>query len=135
MVATCLPIYNIYTIQHAFLLQVAVNMDKAACHLSNISSKRCARACTGAAGMLEPCSSHGLVHDDQQSILISLIFMLKHCLLHQTFSRKLQIFEQKHTKPLREYVNKERRIFGRFSFAWFCFPPKKWGRWLEILVL
>lgn len=65
MVAASLSMYNVYTIQPAFLLQVVVNMDKAPCHLPNINSKRYATACTGAAGMLEPCLSHGLVHDGQ----------------------------------------------------------------------
>lgn len=58
----------IYKTQHAFLLQVAVNTDKAAHHLSNISSKTCARACTGAVGMLEPLPSHMFVHGSQQSM-------------------------------------------------------------------
>lgn len=50
----------IYIIQHEFLLHVAVKMDKAACHFSNIRFKRHARACTGAAAMLEPALPMGL---------------------------------------------------------------------------
>lgn len=75
--------------------------------------------------MLEPCPSHGVVYDSQQSIPMLLTFVLERCFLHHIFSRKLQIFEQKHTKPLREYVYKERKIFGRFCFV--LFPPKDGG--------
>jgi len=84
--------------------------------------------------MLEPCPSHGVVRDSQQSTPMSLIFMLERCFLHQAFSRKLQIFEPKHSKPLREYVNKEWKIFvGLASFDFIS--PQKWGRWLDIFLL
>lgn len=94
MVATCLPTYYIhiyiYKTQHAFLLQVAVNTDKAARHLSNISSKTCARACIGAVGMLKPFPSHMFVHGDQQSMPID--FYVRMLFFEPNFSQEAADF-------------------------------------------
>lgn len=121
MVAASLSMYNIYAIQPAFLLQVAVNMDKAACHLSNI--KRCARACTGTVLFPWACAWRSTDYIQWYSIPLSLI-------VHVAFYTKCFPGSWKllNKSTLRHWENLGTRK-GRFLVGLVLFhSPQKMGK-------